>query len=301
MKDPLPRDRLPSRRRQIRSGAPMMAFAAALLGCAARGKSTDDTTAQKYYEIAVGSFHNGLVEDAKLQLERALTAAPGHADSHYLRGVLFLQEGKALVDALEIQRCLEDAAADAQRERADDLHRQAHVSFAKAAELYPDTDGGRGRSYNSMAVVSLFFGDHVRAISEAKQALGGQFYNERYSALANLGWAYYGQGKLTEAMTELRQAVLINPDYCVGHYRLGQVYLDAGMVTDAVEEASRVTAANRCPIQDAHRLLGAAQLRLGQVSDATGAFESCVALAPRSCLAGECRTLLSGPGGGGAG
>ena len=43
------------------------------------------------------------------------------------------------------------------------------------------------------------------ALADAlEQALDAQFYTEKYSALANLGWAYYGQGDLVGAMTELR-------------------------------------------------------------------------------------------------
>jgi hypothetical protein len=95
-------------------------------------------------------------------------------------------------------------------------------------------------------------------------------------------------------MTELRQAVLINPDYCVGRYRLSQVYLDYGLLEQAVEQARTVTDNDRCPIQDAHRILGVATMRLGLTTDAAEAFSSCVSLAPRSCLAGDCERFLNG-------
>ena len=61
------------------------------------------------------------------------------------------------------------------------------------------------------------------------------------------------------------------------------------MNEQAAEEISRVIADERCPIQDAHRLYGVASLRMGQGGEASAAFDACVALAPRSCLASDCQ------------
>jgi tetratricopeptide (TPR) repeat protein len=266
-----------------------------LTGCAGRTEagsaSGEDGAppADKYYEIAVGSFHNGMLEDAKAQIRSALRADENHADSLYLLGVILLHEGKSMVDAVESEMCLTDAAAGNQRLRADELHREAHDAFERASKAYEEHEPGRGRAFNSMAVVSLHFQEYDRAIEEATKSLDVQFYTERYSALSNLGWAYYKRGDNVEAMTELRQAVMFNPDYCVGRYRLAQVYLDADLNEQAAEEISRVIADERCPIQDAHRLYGVASLRMGQGGEAGAAFDACVALAPRSCLASECQ------------
>jgi Tfp pilus assembly protein PilF len=263
--------------------------------CAHRGEgdgegSSDGTpAADKYLEIAIGSFHNGMSEDAKVQVRNALEVDPEHADSHYLMGLILLEEGRDMVHSIDGEMCLVDEAAGHQRERADDLHRKARESFGRAAKAYEDTEPGHGRALNSMAVVSLYFDEYDRAIQEARGALETQFYTERYSALANLGWAYYRGGDRVQAMTELRQSVMFNPDYCVGRYRLAQVYLDHDLNEQAAEEAGKVVADERCPIQDAHRLLGVANLRLGRAEEAGIAFDACVALAPRSCLAGECQ------------
>lgn len=237
-----------------------------------------------------------MFEDAKLQLERALIADPEHADSHYLMGVLLLNEGRTIVDAVEIDRCLVDEAADHQRQRAEDLHREARERFDAAATLYDEGAAGRGRAHNSIAVVDLFFHAHESAIDQSRAALAEQFYTHRYSALANLGWAFYSQGNLIEATTELRQAVMINPDFCVGRYRLAQVYLDSERPDLALEHAAIVAKDERCPIQDAHRIVGVASLRLGRTEEAYGAFQRCVELSPRSCLATDCSRFLPADG-----
>jgi tetratricopeptide (TPR) repeat protein len=141
-------------------------------------------------------------------------------------------------------------------------------------------------------VVDLFFHESDHAIAHADAALEERFYTDRYSALSNLGWAYYYKGDLIRATTELRQAVLINAEYCVGRYRLAQVYLESGLPEQALEQALAVVDNARCPIQDAYRIVGAANLRLGQVDPARQAFETCVSMAPRSCLADDCAKFL---------
>jgi Tfp pilus assembly protein PilF len=185
---------------------------------------------------------------------------------------------------------LTDDAAELQRERADDLHRRAREEFLAATEGYDEMEPGRGRAFNSMSVVSLYFHDFEAAEREARSALEVQFYTERYSALANLGWAYYQQGNLVEAMTELRQSVMLNPDFCVGHLRLAQVYQEYGFLEPAAEAISRVVGDERCPIPEAHRLHAEIALRMGQEADAAAAYASCVAVAPRSCIAKTCRS-----------
>lgn len=293
----------PGRSRWVQAAALAVAAAAGLAGqsgCASRkaGEGSDPTSpdaspADTHYDVAVGSFHNGMFEDAKMQLERALTADPEHADSYYLRGVLLLNEGRTIVDALEIDRCLVDASAEQQRERADALHHDAAKAFEKAAAHYPEGAPGRGRANNSLAVVDLFFHDDGGAIDHARAALAEQFYTDRYSALANLGWAYYQQGDLVRATTELRQSIIINPDYCVGRYRLALVYLEQGLPEQAIEQAQKVVEDPRCPIQDAHRIFAVANMRLGHEGEAQAAFHSCVELAPRSCLARDCARFVA--------
>lgn len=252
----------------------------------------ETSPADKHYDVAVGSFHNGMFEDAKLQLERALRVDPEHADSYYLRGVMLLNDARTLVDAVETQACLQDDAAKLQRKKASQLHAQAREAFAAAATSYPEGASGRGRAKNSLSVVALFFQEHEAAIEESRGALDQRFYADRYSALANLGWAYYNLGDLVSATNELRQAVLLNPDACVARYRLAQVYLDTGQPEQAVEQARMVVEDPRCPIQDAHRILGVASLRMGDDVGAHEAFGSCVTLAPRSCLAADCGRFL---------
>ncbi len=273
-----------------------VALALSIGGCAGSNRRTPEEqqeAAQKHYEIALGSAQTGAFDDAKKQIDLALADWPELGDAHYLLGLILLNEGRTIIEFIEAETCLQDEAADAQRDRADELHRQAYAAFAKAVKSYGERDPGLGRAYNSMAVVSLYFHDYDKARTELELALDTQFYTEKYSALANLGWAFYEQGDLIAAMTELRQSVLMNPDFCVGRYRLAQVYLDYDMTEQALEEIDKVIADDRCPIQDAHRVAGIAQMRLGMGAEAGASFQSCLEMAPRSCLANACEQFLS--------
>ena len=93
-------------------------------------------------------------------------------------------------------------------------------------------------------------------------------------------------------MTELRQSVLLNPQFCVARYRLAQVYLDFEMNEQALEEITQVLDNERCPIQDARRVEGVARMRLGDPRSASGSFDACIAMATRSCLADECAEYM---------
>ncbi|MEE9384131.1 MAG: tetratricopeptide repeat protein [Nannocystaceae bacterium] len=268
---------------------------AMLAACASGPKRVDaaaEERAGKHYAVALASFHTGMFEDAKLQLNKALRIAPEHADSFYLIGMIRLHAAKTILDSVDDEACLRDEAADRQRIRADRLHREAYDSFSSAADRYVEGAAGRGRAYNSMSVVSLHFRELERATAEAKRALDVEFYGERYSAYTNLGWAYYGAGDLVGALTELRQAMTLNPDYCVGRYRLARTYLEGQRFDEALEEIARVVQDARCPIQDAHRVQGVARLALSQRDEARASFESCMAVSPRSCLALDCQDLL---------
>lgn len=262
------------------------------LGCAgerASGRNAGEKeSADKFYQVAVGSFQNGMYSDAERQIDRALDIDEAHPDALYLKGLISLVEGKNMVIAMERESCLTDDAAELQRERAGELHRDSRDYFRRAAEAFGEDTSGRGRALNSMSVVSLYFGDYETAVREAEGALSEQFYASRFSALSNLGWAYFQQDKLVEAMAELREAVRMNPDHCVSRYRLAEVYFRYGMANESQALISGILEDADCPIQEAHALQGEILAVSGDISSSRVAYQACVEAAPRSCVARDC-------------
>jgi Tfp pilus assembly protein PilF len=247
-------------------------------------------SADKFYQVALGSFQTGMYSDAEQNLDRALSIDSEHGDSLYLKGLISLVEGKDMLIAVERQLCLQDDAAELQRERASELHRESREYFRRSVEAFGEDSPGRGRALNSMSVVSLYFGDYETAVLEASEALREQFYGARYSALSNLGWAYYQQEKLVEAISELREAVRMNPGHCVSRYRLAEVYFDYGLADDAAELLDAVVMDENCPIQEALALKGDIYASMGRSRDAATAYRECIQAAPRSCVAEACMT-----------
>ena len=108
-------------------------------------------------------------------------------------------------------------------------------------------------------------------------------------ARANLGWAYLQMKQTQRAWKELHEAVSRAPRFCVGRYRLAKVYFERGDMAQAAENVDAVVEDARCPIQEAFLLGGLVHQRHRNRERARTLFRRCADLAPRSCVARECR------------
>jgi len=227
-----------------------------------------------------------LVTPALEELFKAAEADPENADVHYLTALVYLRQGVEALDMGERVQCLKGVARDEQRQRATRHFTAAKKELIRAVQCRPTFSD----ALNALAVVEMHLGEHDAAIAHVRAALANVLYREPFAGLGNLGWAYYQKRDLNHAASELRQAVTQQPRFCVGRYRLGQVYFDQNNWEAALAELEQVAQDSSCPIQEAYYLLGLtyAKLSRGQEKIAQ-AFQTCERLAPRSCLAEECR------------
>lgn len=258
-------------------------------GCA-ETQRIDAEAAEKQYLLGADLFEKGQLRPALEELLKALKFNPNSADVHYLLGLLSLREAADNESMVERQNCLKTDAARMEQEPIDAKFREAEASFRRAIELKPEFS----EAWNGLAVVDLRFSRWDAAIASLLKALGNPLYRQPWTAQGNLGWAYYRKRDLPRAARELRQATFSNPQFCVGRYRLGKVQVEQGDLDAALEELERVTADPKCPIQEAFHLQGLLLLKRspsqpGDRQRAAALFQRCVALAPRSCLAKECR------------
>jgi type IV pilus assembly protein PilF len=255
-----------------------------LSACASRQKADPDQ-AQIRYQLAVGYFRDGRIEPAIDELEKSLKADPDNADAYNMLGIIALKQGHDYLMQLESAACLKGRDAEVVREDAVRKFRDAEESLQKAVGLRADLS----TAWNNLSVAALHLHEWDQAISAARTALKDATYSEPEAARANLGWAYFQKRDLLNAWKELHEVVARAPGYCVGRYRLAKVYLERSEIESAAEHVDAVVANKQCPIQEAYLLAGLVHGRRKERDRARSLFERCIGLAPRSCVADECR------------
>jgi Tfp pilus assembly protein PilF len=237
------------------------------------------------FQIAADSFRAHRTEAALAEIEQALALDPNNAEAYNLKGLVALSQGAELTREVEVLACMKGPDAEALRKDAGTKFRAAEGAFRRALALRPDFPD----AWNNLSVTMLQLEDFAKAAESAEHALQSLSYGEPEVARANLGWALYKRGDLAGAWKELHEAAVRSPGFCVGHYRLAKVYLERGAADEATEEVDAVVARPECPIQEAFLLGGLLHHRRRDLAKAKELFSRCIGLAPRGCLAAECR------------
>jgi type IV pilus assembly protein PilF len=253
-------------------------------GCATRPKREPEQS-QAYYELGAKYYASLRVEAAIEELQKALKADPDNADAYNMLGIIALKQGHDYLMQLESASCLK--GQDAEVVRADSVRkfREAETSLRKAVALRTDFSN----AWNNLSVAALELGDWDVAIESARNALKDATYSTPQVGRANLGWAYFQKKDFLNAWKELHEAVSQASGFCVGRYRLAKVYLERSEIDSAAEEVDSVIANKQCPIQEAYLLAGLVHDRKKERERARTLFDRCAELAPRSCVAAECR------------
>jgi type IV pilus assembly protein PilF len=256
----------------------------ALSGCAARVKRDTDQS-QIRFQLAADYFRNRRVEPALDELQHALELDAENADAYNLLGLISLQQGAEYVAQVETESCLGGGDAAAVRRDASVKFRDAEQKLQRATELRPQFS----EAWNNLSVAALQLQEYDLAVTAARNALKDVTYAQPEIARANLGWALFLKKDLQGAWKELHEAVARAPGFCVGHYRLAKVYFERGDYDRAADELDGILVKEQCPIQEAYLLAGMVAQRRHHEGKAREAFDHCARLAPRSCLAAECK------------
>ena len=269
--------------------------------CPGPGGATDETAIKKSntrLELAKDFLGKRQLEAAETEASKALGFYPGNAEAHHVLGSIEFVRGLAAFHLLEIDDCMTGVDAEALRTEKDLHLNSALQHFARANELDPEY----GESWASRGAVAALLGQYDRAVEYLTRALGLPARLDNIALVrANLGWAYFHQNRLVLAAKELLQASQFQPGMCVATYRLGRVYFARKEWEKALQKFRDVAGQKECPIQEAHfylmKTITTMGMAEGQADALRDAEQACVALAPDSCVARQCRTLLdSGPG-----
>jgi type IV pilus assembly protein PilF len=256
-----------------------------LAGCGPAATRVDPDASQKRYLLGADYFNKGLVEPAMEELLKAVELDPNNPDAHNLLGLVWLRKGAEAEELSTRNQCLTGEALTLEKQEADTQFKKAEEQLRKAIALKADFSEAR----NNLAVVMIHFGRYDEAVQLEEKALSNIVYREPYAAEGNLGQAYLEKHDFVRAAKALRQALFEQPKFCVGRYRLAKVYYEQQDWDHAAEEIEQVTNDKACPIQEAYHLAGMVALRREDRDKASRMFSRCIDLAPRSCLASECK------------
>lgn len=271
-----------------------MAFLLTVGACGPETASTarNRELAQKKYELGNDYFYKRMYEPAMAEALKAVELDPQNADAHNLAGALLLQKGVGQIQFIESEQCIKGQAAEMMRKEADARLSEAAEQFKAALKARP----GDPRALHNLALVKMHFKDYEAVIELEQKALESVIYPDKHLSRGELGWAYYHRRDYVKALKELLEAVRLQPRYCVGRYRLAEVYFALAAKSDKPdEEYTNVLSAldkldaKECRIQEAQYLKGLAYIKKRESMKADQPFDECIKMAPRSCLAAECQ------------
>jgi Tfp pilus assembly protein PilF len=148
---------------------------------------------------------------------------------------------------------------------------------------------------NTLAVVLIHRKRYQEALSILRPLSQDLLYQTPENAWGNLGWAELELGHLEAAIEALRRSTAVQPDFCVGHYRLGLAYERKNDTRAAFEAYTRALKVDhpRCrALQVAYAARAKIALQLGRQDEAVSDLEECVRLDKSSPTGQQCGTLL---------
>lgn len=155
-------------------------------------------------------------------------------------------------------------------------------SYGRALELSPqrtDIRNNRGLAYLDQKKYDL-------ALAEFNLCLKDLVYQSKEKPMCNMGLAYMAMGEYDQAMSILRRATEVAPNYAKSYQLIGLVHLAEGRTKEAVDylhNAVKLDPGN----SETLMALGDAQARLGQREEAAQSYSRASALAPNTPLALE--------------
>ncbi len=182
-------------------------------------------------------------------------------------------------------------------ERGDYRQAEAHLrqGIAVLRRLHGPTGAAMAEARNVLGVALLHEGRLEEAIAVLRASARDVLNRSPHLAWGNLGLAYLEKGDQEAAERALRQAVRLQPRFCVGYFRLGRLRMaqrrwqEAEQAfTDAIEADPSCTK----HYQEAWRRRAEVRARLGRRDEAIEDLERCIEMGPDTEHGRACRRLM---------
>jgi type IV pilus assembly protein PilF len=234
-------------------------LALAISGCAHIVTDKDREQAQIHYDLAV----QNLVKQPQIafqETDEALTLNPEMADAWHVRGLLLHHSFKRYDEAL--------------------------AAYMKCLELKPDFSEAR----TNLGNLYIDMKRYDDAIAQYDKALNDVLYGAPFIAHGNMGWAYYKKGDMAQALDHLKAAITLNPKYCLGHLKLGQLYEEQQNGEESCKYFGRFR--EYCPERaDAWQYDGLCHAKKGEIEEAKKSFDTCLEKATSDDQKDLCKQL----------
>ena len=273
---------------RLAAGALGLVLAALMPGCGGASTAADTKRSGTRLELAKDYLGRGQLEAAEGEGRKALEYDPENAEALNVLGLVQYLRAVSNINLLEVEDCLTGVDAEGLRQEMDQFLTRADRFFTRAIEL----DEEYGEAWANRGLVAFHLDQYGAAVRYFGRALAHpqQLVNVGL-VRAHLGWAYFHQRDHARAAKELRQAEQFNRGMCVAKYRLGRVYFARREWNKALEQFRAVSSDLSCPMQEAQLYLLKTYEALGMGERASGTQKRCVEMAPKSCVAAQCRSL----------
>lgn len=202
--------------------------------------------AQLHYDLGLAYKLKDKLPDAVAVLRKAQDEDSSLSDAPYTLGILFMQSGQFAEAQGELQKAtvLMPTSGDAWSELADvekSLNDFDHAieDYKRAIRLRPDDAG----NHINLAAILAQQGKHSEALAERKlaAALTSTLVNTQKATFA-VGSAktLLQQGKIDEAISQLRSALVAQPDNAEAHIVMAEALNRQGRSADAALELQQV-------------------------------------------------------------
>lgn len=236
-------------------------FVLAFASCAHVPTAKDMERAEIAHDLGVLALNDGRPQAALKEFEQAVRFNPGMAEAHNALGLIYQFSYGRFTEAEE--------------------------AYRRALKVRPDYSEAR----NNLGVLLAARGELAEAQAAFEAALADPHYSTPFLAQANLGWVHHLQGRSAEGKQLIRNALVSNGRYCLGHRHLARILESEG--NDREAELSWERFVRHCPDEPESLLRSAREhVRHARWRDAQRAALKCVEKDPDP-VAFECRDILS--------
>jgi Tfp pilus assembly protein PilF len=231
-------------------------------GCAKKdgnlpGAKSPEAQSDAEYDVARDLFFKGQPRAALDHAQKAIELNEGNARAVYFTGAIYLSF------------CSTEQGLRSPDCRLADAEKMARRAVAE--------DDGFRDARNMLGQVLILQKKFPEAITVLEPLTRDPAYTESHLAWGNLGWAQVQAGQVDQGIASLENAIT-QPNFCVGHYRLGVAWEKKGDLKRAEQgftAALGVDTPDCKNLQDAWEARARVRQKLGRPADARIDYQRC--------------------------